>query len=638
MKVYIVKITSQYVVEEIIKQKEFVHDGIYNFEEQLQVGDPVIIYFGGDKAQISWEQGIRGVGRVTATPYDKGYDAAKPKNFKIRITPLDVLSNSVPPKVARTHVRLASDIYEIPYIGSNHFPTQAISSYEDTIGINSLAKLYKEYSDFDFSGFFSDMDFFVPKDSVSIPADFSRLASALLAKPFLILAGLSGSGKSKIATRFADWIDSQSMASVSRKAFVAVGADWTDNRHVLGFANTLRSEKHDVDVDGEIVAVKAPVYQATEILKLILKAHDNPQLPYFLILDEMNLSHVERYFSDLLAHLESPNEYMRLHHSEKCLIYLEENHQSVPENGSENTPDSDDSGDDDGSTSPPQNAGKWRLLDQTIKLPPNLFVIGTVNVDETTYMFSPKVLDRANVIECRTTLDDLKKTAEKLFARKEECDPDKAPVGTAEAFLALSLKARDHNWSEIDPNPKTESEHEWKQFVDSLHAISEKILEPAGLELTYRPQKEILAYARVDYYFHRDGIVAATLGETIGGEDTEEQEESDAEALEVERALEVAAGEESATLVAISGSWNWKRCLDEQIMQKILPKLTGNERKLGGILEKLREYCEANLLSDADKKRLSEKKARVPGDRNLSHTKILQMQERLKTDRFTGYF
>jgi len=421
----------------------------------------------------------------------------------------------------------------------------------------------------------------------------SRFSYSLISKPFLILCGNSGSGKSKIATLFADWIDGGCKGESSRKAFVAVGADWTDNRHVLGFANTLRSEEHEVDGKSVI----APVYQATEILKLILKAHGNQHLPYFLILDEMNLSHVERYFSDFLAHLESPDEFMRLHHLEECLIYHDEGDEEGPH---------------------------WESLPQTIKLPPNLFVIGTVNVDETTYMFSPKVLDRANVIECRTTIDDLKKAAEKLFIPKEKCDPDKAPPGTAEAFLALALKARDHNWDESDPNPKAESPGEWKAFVDALHHISQQILEPAGLELTYRPQKEILAYARVDYYFHREGgeVAGAASGGATGGVETDEQD-SETTAPEVAGGTVVAAAGESAPAAASSAAWDWQRCLDEQIMQKILPKLVGNERKLRDVLGKLKEFCEAP-------KRV--------GSHRLSHAKILQMQRRLETDRFTGYF
>jgi hypothetical protein len=459
-----------------------------------------------------------------------------------------------------------------------------------------------------------------------------RFSYSLLSKPFLILCGNSGSGKSKVATLFADWIDSESINESCRKAFVAVGADWTDNRHVLGFANTLKSERREVA--GEIIT--APVYQATETLKLILKAEKNSTCPHFLILDEMNLSHVERYFSDFLAHLESPDEPMRLHHLDKCLIHLEESPHSNVENGDADLGDSGDAVAKEDALPSPKMLGKWQLLDQTIKLPPNLFVIGTVNVDETTYMFSPKVLDRANVIECRTTLDDLKKAAEKLFVPKEECNPDKAPLGTAQAFQALAVMARDHKWDESDPNPKAESPSEWEAFVGALHAISENILEPAGLELTYRPQKEILAYARVDYYFHREGSGASTPIEPSGGNDAQGQEDSGAN--ESNGTAGVAAGGENATASALSAPWDWQRCLDEQIMQKILPKLVGNERKLRDVLGKLKDFCETNLVSAAANVRLAEKKETEPEDRILSYAKILQMQRRLETDRFTGYF
>src|SRR5690606_24433993 len=93
--------------------------------------------------------------------------------------------------------------------------------------------------------------------------------------------------------------------------------------------------------------------------------------PYFLILDEMNLSHVERYFADFLSVMES-KDFIKLHSSEVDI-------NQVP---------------------------------SKIEWPINLFIIGTVNIDETTYMFSPKVLDRANVIEFRVDKDDIKRFLE----------------------------------------------------------------------------------------------------------------------------------------------------------------------------------------------------------------------------------
>ena len=175
-----------------------------------------------------------------------------------------------------------------------------------------------------------------------------RFICSLCAKRFVILTGLSGSGKTNLAVQFAKWL----CAERSQYAVVAVGANWTTNKNIVGYPDAFDSER----------------FHRTAALALMLSAHRNPASPHFLILDEMNLSHVERYFADFLSAIESPGEPLALH-----------------------------SGVEDIDGVPPR-------LPQ---LPPNVFVIGTVNVDETTYMFSPKVLDRANVIEFRVSADSI---------------------------------------------------------------------------------------------------------------------------------------------------------------------------------------------------------------------------------------
>ena len=181
-----------------------------------------------------------------------------------------------------------------------------------------------------------------------------RFLTSLLTKKFCILTGLAGSGKTKIAEAFAMWL----CASPDQYRIVAVGADWTSNENLLGYADALQAG-----------AYRSPVNGA---LELILRARADQAQPYFLILDEMNLSHVERYFADFLSAMESTNAPLSLHGVEAGLM----------------------SAGADGVTVP-----------SCVALPDNLFIIGTVNVDETTYMFSPKVLDRANVIEFRATAE-----------------------------------------------------------------------------------------------------------------------------------------------------------------------------------------------------------------------------------------
>lgn len=176
-----------------------------------------------------------------------------------------------------------------------------------------------------------------------------RFYASLLTKPFVILTGLSGSGKTKLAQAFAMWI----CESKSQYCIIPVGADWTNREPLLGFPNALKPNNY--------------VKPDNELLNVLVDANANPKQPYFLILDEMNLSHVERYFADFLSVMESKDK-ISLHPGDE----------------------------------------EWNGVPPKIGFPENLFLIGTVNVDETTYMFSPKVLDRANVIEFSVTADEMK--------------------------------------------------------------------------------------------------------------------------------------------------------------------------------------------------------------------------------------
>lgn len=174
-----------------------------------------------------------------------------------------------------------------------------------------------------------------------------RYLCSLLTKPFVILSGLTGSGKTQLAMAFPKLI----CEDKSQYKLIPVGADWTNREQLLGYPNALRPGEYVMPDNGA--------------LQLVLEASkpENQTKPYFLVLDEMNMSYVERYFADFLSAMESGEE-----------IPLWVGNKEIP---------------------------------ATITLPKNLFIIGTINVDETTYMFSPKVLDRANVIEFRINKEQM---------------------------------------------------------------------------------------------------------------------------------------------------------------------------------------------------------------------------------------
>lgn len=257
----------------------------------------------------------------------------------------------------------------------------------------------------------------------------SRFIASLLTKPFVILTGLSGSGKTKLAQAFALWL----CADETQYKIVPVGADWTNREPLLGFPNGLDAERYVTPDSGA--------------LELIIRASqkENQDKPYFLILDEMNLSHVERYFADFLSVMES---------KEKVMLY----------SGAERTSS-------DGTVIPAE-----------IEWPENLFIVGTVNIDETTYMFSPKVLDRANVIEFRVTDSEM----ESYLSSAKQLNMDSLKAGGATMAADFVSKAKSDGVKSADE----------KEINDALLDFF-KELKKSGAEFGYRSASEILRFAGV---------------------------------------------------------------------------------------------------------------------------------------------
>jgi 5-methylcytosine-specific restriction protein B len=115
----------------------------------------------------------------------------------------------------------------------------------------------------------------------------------VLSKPFAILTGQSGSGKTQLAKRLGEWCG-QDAAGRPRYLVVPVRPDWTGPEFLFGYPDGLAER-----VDGH------PVWAVPAALEFLLRAHHDPAAPYVLVLDEMNLAHVERYFADFLSGIES---------------------------------------------------------------------------------------------------------------------------------------------------------------------------------------------------------------------------------------------------------------------------------------------------------------------------------------------
>lgn len=133
----------------------------------------------------------------------------------------------------------------------------------------------------DIESFMQEQGFYYSKEQI-----FDFYVS-LKTKPFLILSGISGSGKSKIAELFAEYMG-KAYGIEDNYELVAVKPNWTDSRGMFGYHNVLND-----------------TYSITGVVKLFIRALQNPEKPYFLVLDEMNLAKVEHYFSDFLSVLES---------------------------------------------------------------------------------------------------------------------------------------------------------------------------------------------------------------------------------------------------------------------------------------------------------------------------------------------
>ena len=303
---------------------------------------------------------------------------------------------------------------------------------------------------------------------------FTTFLTALRTKPFMLLAGISGTGKSRIVRKLAQATTTQAYENNEDRwkdnrpenfELIQVKPNWHNSMDVVGFYSNISKK-----------------YEFTPFVEFIVKAWQDTGTPYFLCLDEMNLAPVEEYFAEFLSAIESRTTDKDGNYVTDPIIKpfkefdSEADKEKVSDQMIAHLIGSLDS------------ENKRKLAEQFrnvgLTLPPNLMVMGTVNMDETTFSFSRKVLDRAMSVEMN------------------EVDYDSFLSGESDQFPLLTNL---NEWLVNRPQQASEV----KDKIDSEKAITylkavNGLMEGTPFKLGYRAANEALLY------------VAAS--QTLGGE------------------------------------------------------------------------------------------------------------------------
>lgn len=351
------------------------------------------------------------------------------------------------------------------------------------------------------------------QEAIPLSNYFRPFVTSIKSKPFLLLAGISGTGKSRIVRELARacWDEGSEEHEAQKPRnfeMVQVKPNWHDSSELIGYVSRVSGE---------------PVYVAGDFLKFVARAWEEPDVPYFLCLDEMNLAPVEQYFAEYLSVVES---------------------RKSDGNGKVITDPILEKSDDDWYYPlvvqlTQDEEVKTQFLTEGIRIPQNLIVVGTVNMDETTFSFSRKVLDRAMTIEMNEV--DLKGG---LDTRYEKI----GKLGAAE-LIGTAVEGVDVYGIYRDV---------CNTAIGYLQKVNEK-LEGTPFKIAYRTRNEVLLYVVNNLPYNQ-----------IEGDDESTYKEE--------------------FVIA--------RALDEITNMKILSRIEGDESKVSeGFLNDLKDVIKAGLES-----------------------------------------
>lgn len=337
------------------------------------------------------------------------------------------------------------------------------------------------------------------------------IVTAAKTKPFLLLAGISGTGKSRIVRELARacWNeDSTEYETHKPKNFemIQVKPNWHDSTELIGYVSRVSGK---------------PTYIVGDFLRFITRAWENPDIPYFLCLDEMNLAPVEQYFAEYLSVIESRKSH------EDGSVTTDPIFEKVDEEWYFNLTASLTTVEDI----------RVRFNEEGICIPQNLIVVGTVNMDETTFSFSRKVLDRAMTIEMNEV--DLYAGLDCKYERIGKLNSDML-IGTAVEGVDVYA----------------ENKNVCNKALTYLQAVND-VLDDTPFKIAYRTRNEFLLYVVNNLPYNVD-----------------------------ENGNELSEGEVIAT------------ALDEITSMKILSRIEGDDTKVKhSLLEKLITTIEMQLLA-----------------------------------------
>ena len=234
---------------------------------------------------------------------------------------------------------------------------------------------------------------------------FNLYVSAIRTKPFLLLAGISGTGKSRIVRELAFMtcpkeLQDEDGTTPGNYCMIEVKPNWHDSTELLGYYSNMNKS-----------------YQFKKFVKFLVKAKMFPKVPFFVCLDEMNLAPVEHYFAEMLSIMETRKHPKKEGSDEvdKDVIktgtivgaqHFREFAGLTDKNGNTYTMLKTDReiylklyGIDTENDIDEETGKRTDLTTEGLTLPDNVIIIGTVNMDDTTHQFSRKVIDRAMTIE-----------------------------------------------------------------------------------------------------------------------------------------------------------------------------------------------------------------------------------------------